>query len=802
MSFEDSNVEVPTPTAAATTTSTCITSPSNQPFTMDMLASLLDYKLLGIKSAITDFSSALAQIRSDIKSEISILSNRLDAVEHENAELRAKVDSLSHQPVASEDAIELREQVQQLQLELNERDQASLQNDVELTHIPESVGESVGHVVLAVARKLGVALEERDVVSAGRVGAPRRVEAGQPPRPRPIVVRFTRRALRDEIINSARVRRGADTSDLGSLGSKAKHEEFVVAVTNESPDILAINETWLRQGEEQRAPAVPGYRLRHVPRARATRPGERDRGGGVASLVKIDQDSLNADIHLINWDSICEMESVDEMVYVFTEYITNLFDRHAPEKTITLRERLPPWLTENVRHGASTLEIQPVNENDIAKIILSIKSNAQGADRLTMDMIILTLPSTLKVITAIAATQYVSASRWRCVAGAWLRELGFVACYGSVVLRLWVLLAEFRTRKAHRWTPRDTELCNYRSVCSVHVAANRLFPIKGQRRRWRLSAWVKAPIGASPTVRVLRIVAAMLVGAVCYLAAFTATAACDEGGEDGGAGCAAVAWHHVTAAAEILLLAAGLRIAYTARNANVPFQERNWLCAALCFEAACGVIWRVSAALGLAPEGSPLAASARAHLSAGAALACVLAPRLWHGCRARSLAQEVSRRGPAEGFAVEGEEEPSSEEVRAELKRLYVQLEILRNKTLRLDNPHISKRRGGRKPPHRRFSLQKKGSRDKVRRCIYYRMPRPACPVESMCPPPPPPVRGPPAPLAPPLTALQARRGGKGKGGGSASAVEASEAGDATRTPEDSVCSAEGPSHYTDGDAA
>lgn len=67
---------------------------------------------------------------------------------------------------------------------------------------------------------------------------------------------------------------------------------------------------------------------------------------------------------------------------------------------------------------------------------------------------------------------------------------------------------------------------------------------------------------------------------------------------------------------------------------------------------------------------------------------------------------KVSRRGPAEGFGAEGEEEPTTEEVRAELKRLYVQLEILRNKTLRRDNPHISKRRGGRKPPHRRFSLQ------------------------------------------------------------------------------------------------
>lgn len=39
-------------------------------------------------------------------------------------------------------------------------------------------------------------------------------------------------------------------------------------------------------------------------------------------------------------------------------------------------------------------------------------------------------------------------------------------------------------------------------------------------------------------------------------------------------------------------------------------------------------------------------------------------------------------------------------------QRLYTQLEVLKNKTLRQDNPHISKRRGGRKPAHRRFSLQ------------------------------------------------------------------------------------------------
>lgn len=46
------------------------------------------------------------------------------------------------------------------------------------------------------------------------------------------------------------------------------------------------------------------------------------------------------------------------------------------------------------------------------------------------------------------------------------------------------------------------------------------------------------------------------------------------------------------------------------------------------------------------------------------------------------------------------------EEIRSELRRIYTQYQILKNKTMRKDNPHISKRRGGRKGTHRRFSLQ------------------------------------------------------------------------------------------------
>ncbi|CAH2096752.1 unnamed protein product [Euphydryas editha] len=68
----------------------------------------------------------------------------------------------------------------------------------------------------------------------------------------------------------------------GSLGTK--HEEFLVAMSRHNVDIMAINETWLKTGEEDRAPRLPGYRLHHIPR-----PSEiRGRGGGVGFYIKKD----------------------------------------------------------------------------------------------------------------------------------------------------------------------------------------------------------------------------------------------------------------------------------------------------------------------------------------------------------------------------------------------------------------------------------------------------------------------------------------------------------------------------------
>lgn len=67
----------------------------------------------------------------------------------------------------------------------------------------------------------------------------------------------------------------------GSLNTG--HHDFLFAMDRFKADIVAINETWLAEGQQGRAPAVPGYRLRNSPRPQSVRHG---RGGGVGFYIK------------------------------------------------------------------------------------------------------------------------------------------------------------------------------------------------------------------------------------------------------------------------------------------------------------------------------------------------------------------------------------------------------------------------------------------------------------------------------------------------------------------------------------
>ncbi|CAK1582661.1 unnamed protein product [Parnassius mnemosyne] len=248
----------------------------------------------------------------------------------------------------------------------------------------------------------------------------------------------------------------------------------------------------------------------------------------IRPIKNINLSDFESEVESINWDSITRYNYVNDMVSVFSKRILELFDKHAPEKLITIRKKQLPWFTSNVkyimqlrddahnkyrrtktekdkiqyktlkslvnsslyaekkayfdyhinqhlhntnvlwknlksfalpsfknsndlpehfsdpdeinRHFLSipgtnnivksfnvrnlesrncisnTFRLIPVHENVVAKIIMGIKSNAQGVERINMDMIILTLPRTLNVITAIinkSITESVFPSSWK-----------------------------------------------------------------------------------------------------------------------------------------------------------------------------------------------------------------------------------------------------------------------------------------------------------------------------------------------------------------------------------------------------
>ncbi|CAG4946342.1 unnamed protein product [Parnassius apollo] len=131
-------------------------------------------------------------------------------------ERRLEIIEQRHKPSAVE-VVELERTVNSLKLELNDRNQEALLSDLEIGHLPEEKGENIIHTVSVLAARLGVPLEERDIVFAERMGAVQAaVSGGSPgsvvPRSRRVVVRLARRQLRDELLRATRVRRTLTTT--------------------------------------------------------------------------------------------------------------------------------------------------------------------------------------------------------------------------------------------------------------------------------------------------------------------------------------------------------------------------------------------------------------------------------------------------------------------------------------------------------------------------------------------------------------------------------------------------------------
>ncbi|CAG4958223.1 unnamed protein product [Colias eurytheme] len=167
-----------------------------------------------IKLLRTELSS-FRQEMTRLSALVNEFGSRLDGIEERVTQLEEFPASIQTQQKHNEALICT---VEELKRQLNDSEQEKLLNDVEISGISESSGENVMHIVVALAQKVGVTISANDIVVAERRGARRAAEEGSVARARPIVVRLTRRSMRDELLHAARVRRGADTAGTGIGG--------------------------------------------------------------------------------------------------------------------------------------------------------------------------------------------------------------------------------------------------------------------------------------------------------------------------------------------------------------------------------------------------------------------------------------------------------------------------------------------------------------------------------------------------------------------------------------------------------
>lgn len=198
---------------------------------------LIRTQLTTIIKEMTNYRQEMVTFRQEVvklNSSVTDFNNRLNKLDEKFSHINGRL-SEAESKINAVAGVDFNSKIEIL---LNDRYQDTFLTDIEITGVAEQYNENPVHLTTLVAQKVGVPIDERDIVSAERKGIRRGtasgVDSNSTPRPRVIVVRLARRALRDQLISAARSRRGVDTSGI---------------VTTVPPHRVYINErlTWLNR---------------------------------------------------------------------------------------------------------------------------------------------------------------------------------------------------------------------------------------------------------------------------------------------------------------------------------------------------------------------------------------------------------------------------------------------------------------------------------------------------------------------------------------------------------------------------
>lgn len=111
---------------------------------------------------------------------------------------------------------DLKRKVKTLETQLEDAEQYSRVNCLEVNGIPEVKNENVTDVIKSVGTALGMHITEEMIDACHRVGAK------QDRKTRGIIVKFTRRTVKEDLLQKRKVKRNFNTHDIGFKGSQAE----------------------------------------------------------------------------------------------------------------------------------------------------------------------------------------------------------------------------------------------------------------------------------------------------------------------------------------------------------------------------------------------------------------------------------------------------------------------------------------------------------------------------------------------------------------------------------------------------
>ncbi|XP_065570362.1 metabotropic glycine receptor-like isoform X2 [Artemia franciscana] len=311
---------------------------------------------------------------------------------------------------------------------------------------------------------------------------------------------------------------------------------------------------------------------------------------------------------------------------------------------------------------------------------------------------------------------FFSGSRMQCLLEPWIRELGFVALYGSIVIRLYRYLVECRTRKAHRWIVRNHDMLKYLGCMFLVTTVYLLSGTTSSIQYW----WEKVQINISTNKTNLM------------------------SSETTNHECPIFWWHLVNFGAESLFTWTGIYFAVSSRNMQCDHSECYRLLAALllefCASSSYMVLSKTTWIQGISLKQNDIEFF-RSQFSVTLTVLINFMPKVYfiQYSKHRQVFERPSDSEVSMGITAppaptndhqipevfllnearsidvyvkhNGEVDVKEEEfvdmdpdvVKAELKRVYTQLYVLRSRSVLSNNPHLIKKRSKRLT--RKFSV-------------------------------------------------------------------------------------------------